>query len=189
MAQEADVGPLLRAVLAQLDVWWFGSVTVRMAGLTDDEYFWKPVADAHCLQRRDGQLYCDWPPGSQGEAVPPVTTIAWRLAHIAQGCFVDRWNTYFAPTPQPYWQELPFPDNAADALSYLESSWQQWRAAVVAAGEDKLWDKLGDTQDNMTVMQLGRDDPFIGLVLHINREVMHHGAEICLLRDIYRARD
>jgi hypothetical protein len=27
------------------------------------------------------------------------------------------------------------------------------------------------------------------LVLHINREVLHHGAEIALLRDIYRWRD
>jgi hypothetical protein len=25
------------------------------------------------------------------------------------------------------------------------------------------------------------------LVAHINREVMHHGAEIALLRDLYRA--
>jgi len=25
------------------------------------------------------------------------------------------------------------------------------------------------------------------LVLHLNREVMAHGAEICLLRDLYRA--
>jgi len=26
------------------------------------------------------------------------------------------------------------------------------------------------------------------LVLHINRETIHHGAEICLLRDLYRNR-
>jgi hypothetical protein len=26
------------------------------------------------------------------------------------------------------------------------------------------------------------------LVLHINREVIHHGAEVALLRDLYRAR-
>jgi hypothetical protein len=26
------------------------------------------------------------------------------------------------------------------------------------------------------------------LVLHINREVLHHGAEIALLRDLYRSR-
>jgi hypothetical protein len=25
------------------------------------------------------------------------------------------------------------------------------------------------------------------LVLHINREVIHHGAEVALLRDLYRA--
>ena len=27
------------------------------------------------------------------------------------------------------------------------------------------------------------------LVLHINREAIHHGAEVALLRDLYRARD
>jgi hypothetical protein len=27
------------------------------------------------------------------------------------------------------------------------------------------------------------------LVLHINREVLHHGAEIALLRDLYRWRE
>jgi hypothetical protein len=26
----------------------------------------------------------------------------------------------------------------------------------------------------------------VTLVLHINREAIHHGAEICLLRDLYR---
>jgi hypothetical protein len=26
------------------------------------------------------------------------------------------------------------------------------------------------------------------LIVHVNRETMHHGAEICLLRDLYRAR-
>jgi hypothetical protein len=28
-----------------------------------------------------------------------------------------------------------------------------------------------------------------GLVLHINKELIHHGAEIALLRDLYRWRD
>lgn len=31
------------------------------------------------------------------------------------------------------------------------------------------------------------DYPMAALVLHISREVIHHGAEICLLRDLYRA--
>ena len=32
------------------------------------------------------------------------------------------------------------------------------------------------------------DYPLAALVLHINREAIHHGAEIALLRDLYRAR-
>ena len=30
------------------------------------------------------------------------------------------------------------------------------------------------------------DYPLAELVLHINREALHHGAEIALLRDLYR---
>jgi hypothetical protein len=30
--------------------------------------------------------------------------------------------------------------------------------------------------------------PMAGLVLHINREALHHGAEIALLRDLYANR-
>lgn len=26
-----------------------------------------------------------------------------------------------------------------------------------------------------------------GLIAHVNREAMHHGGEICLLRDLYQA--
>jgi hypothetical protein len=32
------------------------------------------------------------------------------------------------------------------------------------------------------------DAPLASLILHINRETIHHGAEIALLRDLYRAR-
>ena len=31
------------------------------------------------------------------------------------------------------------------------------------------------------------DDPFIDIVWWVNQEVLHHGAEIALLRDLYRA--
>jgi hypothetical protein len=32
-------------------------------------------------------------------------------------------------------------------------------------------------------------EPMAALVLHINREALHHGAEIALLRDLYRWKD
>ena len=31
------------------------------------------------------------------------------------------------------------------------------------------------------------EDPMIALIIHVTRETIHHGAEICLLRDLYRA--
>ena len=176
----------LRAVVGQLEIWWFGSVTVRMNGLTDDELFWKPAPDAWCLDRRGDELFGNWPPGSRGEAVPPVTTIAWRLAHIANGCFMNRWHTHFGGGPTD-WLAEPLPSNAADALAHLEAWKQKWCESVRSAGQDRLWQPLGDSEFDVGIMQLGATDPFIGLVLHMNREVMHHGAEICLLRDLYRA--
>ena len=33
------------------------------------------------------------------------------------------------------------------------------------------------------------EEPMAALVVHINREVLHHGAEIALLRDLYRWQD
>jgi hypothetical protein len=36
-------------------------------------------------------------------------------------------------------------------------------------------------------MRLGAGDPFVNYMLHQHRELIHHGAEICLLRDLYRA--
>ncbi len=179
-------GDVLRAVVGQLDIWWFGAFTMRWQGLTDDEFFWKPTPDAFCLRREDDGLYYEWPPGSRGEATPPVTTIAWRLAHIAQGCFVGRWHTHFGDgSVGPYVE--PFPSNATDALAYLDEWKNTWQNALLTAGNDRLWDPLGMSESDVAVMQLGKDDPFIGLALHINREVMHHGAEISLLRDLYRA--
>ena len=38
------------------------------------------------------------------------------------------------------------------------------------------------------VLANGTPVPMAGLVLHISREVMHHGGEIGALRDLYRAR-
>ncbi len=76
---------------------------------------------------------------------------------------------------------------AAEALTFLDTSWREWRSGLEAGGESALWQPLGDGEGDIREMQLGSDDPFIGLVLHVHREVIHHGAEILLLRDLYRS--
>jgi hypothetical protein len=37
------------------------------------------------------------------------------------------------------------------------------------------------------VMRLGQSDPLLNYLLHMQRELIHHGAEVNLLRDLYRA--
>ncbi len=155
--------------------------------MTDDEYFWKPVQSAFCLTERNGQFFYEWPPGSRGEAEPPVTTIAWRMAHIGLGCFYARWHNYFGDGPIA-WDETPFPETADGTLAFWETWWHTWRDGILAAGNDGLWVPIGEREGDIPIMQLGVGDPFVGLALHMNREVIHHGAEICLLRDLYRAR-
>ena len=54
-------------------------------------------------------------------------------------------------------------------------------AGVRGLGTSRLADPVGPAEGPW------HDYPFAGLILHINREVIHHGAEIAPLRDLYRA--
>jgi len=48
---------------------------------------------------------------------------------------------------------------------------------------------VSDGLANSLSTALGPDPDMVGkaLILHINREVIHHGAEIALLRDLFQA--
>ena len=50
---------------------------------------------------------------------------------------------------------------------------------MAALGEEGLLRPCGEAEGPYA------DLPMAALVLHIHREVIHHGAEICLLRDLY----
>jgi len=115
---------------------------------------------------------------------PPVTTIAWRLAHIIVGCFVMRLDSAYFGGPQVYrnsyragYDSHRYAGTAAAALDQLDASYARWSEAVRSLGDDGL-----------TRPSEFAGEPMSTLVLHINREVQHHGAEIALLRDLYRAR-
>lgn len=73
--------------------------------------------------------------------------------------------------------------DAASAVTALESAAGAWRAALEAA-DDTALDTVGhcgypDGSDP--------DVAFLEVVWWVNQEVLHHGAEIALLRDLYRA--
>ena len=112
----------------------------------------------------------------------PFTTIAWRLAHIIVGVLAMRNHSHFAGPPADY-QSWPYATDAATALSQLDDAYEKWIAGVRGLDVDELDRPCGPAEGPYA------DYPFIALVLHINREMIHHGAEIALLRDLYTHTD
>jgi hypothetical protein len=180
------------AVESQIDWWWTRLFRPRLDGLTDDELWWKPVEDAWTPQRGDdGAFHYDWPPGSRGEAPQPFTALSWRLCHLALPCLAG-WSLSYegAEDPPPQMLALEFPETADEVVALVEHWWGRWRTAIAALDDDRLFAPLSSTGFTVDapVMRLGRDDPLLHHVLHQHRELLHHGAEVNLLRDLYRSR-
>lgn len=173
----------------QLDWHWRHQLRARLDGLTDAEYFWEPVPDCWSVRPRgrgtaavgagSGGFTVDW---AYPEPVPaPVTTIAWRLAHVLVGVLGARSASHFGGPPVDY-MTYAYPGTAAVALERLDEAYARWSAGVRGLGAEGLARPCGAAEGAYA------REPMATLVLHINREVIHHGAEISLLRDLYAHR-
>jgi hypothetical protein len=179
--------PILRD---QLQFHWEHQLRPRLEGLTDEEYLWEPVPDCWSLRRRGDPSR--WRTAGAGEvvmeyAVPdpepaPVTTIGWRLAHVTVGCLAARTGSHFEAQPADY-DSWTYAATADEALAQLDEQYAVWCAGVEALGEEGLARPCGPAEGPFA------DEPLATLVAHINREVIHHGAEIALLRDLYAHRE
>ena len=171
----------------QLDWHWQHHLRPRFDGLTDEEYFWEPVPGCWNVRRR-GESKAPIEAGS-GEytiefAIPapepaPVTTIAWRLGHIIVGVLGQRSASHFGGPPAEY-RTFAYAGMANEALRQLDDAYARWMKGVRDLGVEDLGRACGPAEGPFADLPLG------ALVLHINRETIHHGAEIALLRDLYR---
>ncbi|MFP5021792.1 DinB family protein [Pseudonocardia phyllosphaerae] len=172
----------------QLVFHWDQQLRDRLDGLTDEEYLWEPVPGMWSVRPR-GQSVT--PPGAgAGDFVidfafpqpepPPVTTIAWRIAHLVVGVFGMRVHAHFGGPEIDYFS-YRYPGTAGEALAQLDEQYDRWLDGVTALGADGLARPCGPAEGPYA------EAPLATLVLHIHREVIHHGAEIALLRDLYRA--
>ncbi|MEU5529335.1 hypothetical protein ABZ744_20600 [Micromonospora chersina] len=110
----------------QLEWHWQHQLRPWLDGLTDDEYFWQPVPGAWTLSRHGqssapvsvgaGEFTLDYASPPHHRA--PVTTIAWRLAHL-----VD----VFGPPTAPHFdgslaghRAVAYPGTAEAALRQLD---------------------------------------------------------------------
>lgn len=174
----------------QLDWHWRHQLRPGLEGIGDDEYFWEPVPDCWSVRPR-GEGRAQIAAGSGGYTVdfawpepdpPPVTTIAWRLAHVIVGVFGMRVAAHFGGPAVDY-ENFDYAGSAARALEQLDAAYGRWIDGVRRLGEQGLARKCGPAEGPFA------DAPLATLVLHINREMLHHGAEIALLRDLYARRE
>ncbi|GAB3973282.1 DinB family protein [Plantactinospora veratri] len=176
-------------LLDQLDWHWQHQLRPRLDGLTDDEYHWEPVDGTWGVRPRD-EVDAGTAHGSGSYVIeyalpeptpPPVTTIAWRLAHIVVGVLGQRSAAHFDGPPVDY-DSFDYPGTAAGALCQLDTAYATWRDGVRGLDAAGLARPCGPAEGPYA------EFPLAALVLHVNRETIHHGAEISLLRDLYRAR-
>lgn len=174
--------------IAQLTFYWESHLWPRLQGLSDAEYRWSPVPERSWdLQTGpDGALrYADPAPD-----VAVIPSVAWRLMHIGIGCLHIRASTFFGdgsvPEDADMFDPRHVPDSVADtadaALEFVARSYRWWIDGVSGLSPQVLAQPLGPRGNWFA------EAPMSDLVLHINREVMHHGGELGLLRDLYAAR-
>lgn len=172
----------------QIDWHWQRQLRPRFEWLTDGEYLWEPVPGWSVRPRGTctslapigrGPWQRDDAPDDPDPA--PVTTIAWRLAHMTVEVLAMRVTDHFGGSPADY-ETWEYAGTASEALEQLDTQYAAWLSGVRSLGPTGLARPCGRTEGPWA------DAPIAGLVLHINRELLHHGAEVALLRDLYAHR-
>lgn len=161
-----------KEILEQLTWWWDNLFWPRLDGLTEDEFVWAPFGAVSEVEF-----------GAYGVA-GPLTTIKWRLQHVAADVFGMRLATLLEPplvTRAEYRADLRYPETCGDCIVWLEDVYTRWVRAIERLDAAE-WDREAGPEEP----RYG-DHPFGALVLHIHREAIHHGAEILTLRDLYAA--
>jgi len=156
----------------------------RVAGLTDAEYLWEPAPGCWTIRPRpDGRWAADWPlPRPEPE---PFTTIAWRLWHLIDMYGEDRAPRWLDVPPQGPAVGVDDPDGspppgAAGAVDLLTRAHDRWDAHLALADDESLAEPVGPVGDGYA------ERTRAAYVLHMLDEFVHHGAEISLLRDLWR---
>ncbi|MEJ7707136.1 MAG: DinB family protein [Nocardioidaceae bacterium] len=147
---------------------------------------WEPVPNCWSIRRRDAGA--DLNLHGSGEWATeytmheyeqePFTTIAWRLGHVIVDVFATRTGRHFGGAAIDD-ETFGYAGTAREALEQLDTAYAAWVAGVISLDAADMRRPCGSSEPNRPAASMAE------LVLHINREAIHHGAEIALLRDLY----
>lgn len=189
MSTPSTASDLTERLHEQLHWHWATHARPRLDGLSDDELIWEPVPQCWNVRQRGtgsapiqvgaGEMVMDY--AMPEPDPPPVTTIAWRLAHLVVGVFGGRVHSHFGGPPYAY-DSFEYAATADVALAQLDEAYGAWSAGVRGLDAEALQRPVGPAEGGWA------EAPMIDLVLHINREAIHHLAEVALLRDLYLRR-
>lgn len=173
-------------LIEQLDWWWNNHLRARLDGLTDEEYFWEPSPGCWSVRRREestapravgsGDFVFEYAYSEPDPA--PVTTIAWLLGHLSASVFGER-NAWHFNGPQVDFATFHYAGTAKEARDQLDTAYACWITGMRSLGDEGLSRPCGPAEGPYS------EYPLAALVLHTNREFLHHTAEITRMRDLY----
>lgn len=162
----------------------------RLEGLTADEHLWEPFPDMWSVRRRGeattpdaygpGEWVLDFQMGLPPFGPGPLSTIAWRIGHLSY-CFAGRWEWTFGGRSTPPQDVVPMTPDPDEALATM---WH-WVDRFGADCEGLTDEQLEVPGFGQFPHGLDPELPFIGIIWWVNRELIHHTAEVALLRDLH----
>lgn len=176
--------------------------------LGDDEFLWEPVPGSWSVRRRHecrtpnpfgtGDWVVDFDAALagaavEGKAVEPLTTIAWLFWHVgsmagraAELDFLGGSKTAESGWTSPYLADHPVFVSSSEAVEAMRTGWRALDQAIRASTDEGLeqatrfWGYPGHPGPRAAGHQI--------IASKLN-EISHHGTQICMLRDLYRAVD
>ena len=157
-------------------------------GISEEELGWMPTAGCWTVHHRSSP--CEVPADGSGDWVidylwpdpepAPVTTIAWRAVHVGSVNLMY-WEYAFGAGRLTFPElELPAP-MATDVVSWLRDGQERLVRALTSLNDAGL--------DEARRTNWGEEWPTRQLFKTLVNEQVHHGAEIALLKDLYRNRE
>ena len=104
------------------------------------------------------------------------------MCHIGDFLRHERNWRWLGREPELRDEDIRHPRTAIGGIEYVEASWSAWQRLVSSLTSEEMWQPIGPVGGSYS------DYERIAFVVHIMDELIHHAAEVGVLRDLYAAR-